>query len=155
MFWIIALGITTTGTLINLLITRPATLTGVAEVALVWLLGAFFGLFTLLAGLQHVFNAEKIAKFIGWPTSGFQHELGWAEVGLGIAGMLAVIFRGPYVIAPAVVGAVLYLGAALVHIQDMRKTKNFNPGNAGPVFYIDIIVPLLVIVMVMIYAPWR
>ncbi len=34
------------------------------------------------------------------------------------------------------------LGGAGVHPREMVKEKNFNPGNAGAVFYYDILAPL-------------
>jgi hypothetical protein len=36
----------------------------------------------------------------------------------------------------------------------MRRHRNFSPGSAGPVFYIDLIVPLLTAVLLVLYAPW-
>ena len=155
MYWIIGIVVTILGVAINLILAQPTTTSGLAEISLVWLLGVFYGMFTLVSGLQHLLRSEKIAEYIGWTSNGFQKELGWASVGLGIAGMLSVLFRGTYFIAPAIVGAIFYFGAALVHAQDMRATRNFNPGNAGPVFYVDILVPLTTIVMLVFYAPWR
>lgn len=108
-----------------------------------------------MAGLQHLLNADKIAAYIGWaPGSGFQLELGWAEVGLGLAGMLAIWLRGTYLLGPAIAGSLLYLGAAAVHARDMRRHANLSPGSAGPVFYIDIIAPLIVFALLALYIPW-
>ena len=155
MYWIIVIVVTILGAAINLTLAQPATVSGVAEISLLWLLSAFYGIFTLVSGLQHLLRSEKIAQYIGWTTNGFQKELGWASVGLGIAGALSVLFRGTYFIAPSIVGAVFYAGAALVHAQDMRTTRNFKPGNAGPVFYIDILVPLTTVALLVLYAPWH
>jgi len=158
MFWIIAISLTVIGAIVQLIIAGPATLTvsHVAEIGLVWLLGGFYGLATFTAGLQHLFQSDKIANYIGWPTgSGFQLELGWAEVGIGIASFLAIWFQGTYFLASAIAGSFIYLGAAYVHAHDIAKTKNFNPGSAGPVFYIDIIAPILVTVMILLYFFWK
>ena len=44
----------------------------------------------------------------------------------------------------AIVGPACFLwGAAGVHIHDMITTRNFAPGNAGIIFYSDILVPIL------------
>jgi hypothetical protein len=37
------------------------------------------------------------------------------------------------------------LGAALGHIRSMVRDRNFAPGNAGYIFWYDIIAPLLLI----------
>ncbi len=126
----------------------------VAEIALVWLVSGYYGVVLFNAGLQHLVHSDRIANYIGWPTgSGFQQELGWAEVGLGCAGFLGIWFRGLYLVGPAIVGSVLMLGAALVHARDMRRRGNFS-GNARVVFYIDIAVPLAVTVALILYGPW-
>jgi hypothetical protein len=158
MYWIVVFLASVSGAVVQILLTGPGPqpVSHIAEVGLMWLLAGFYGLATLAAGLQHLFNSDRIAESIGWPTgSGFQHELGWAEVGLGVAGFLSIWFRGVYFLAPGIVGSFLYLGAALVHYRDVRKTGNINPGNAGPVFYVDIVVPIIVIVMLVLYEPWN
>jgi hypothetical protein len=35
------------------------------------------------------------------------------------------------------------LGAAGVHIHEMVAERNFAPGNAGVIFYTDVLVPLI------------
>ena len=158
MFWVIIFAITILGAAVQLLLPGTAGLSArrIAEVTLVWLLGGFYGYATFAAGLQHLTQSDKVAKYIGWPVgSGFQLELGWAEVGLGLASFLSIWLRGSYFLAPAIAGSFIYLGAAFVHAREIVKKGNFNPGNAGPVFYIDIIAPILVIVMLILYAPWR
>jgi hypothetical protein len=115
----------------------------------------FYGAVLLNAGLQHLIYSDRIANYIGWaPGSGFQLELGWGEVGLGCASLLVIRFRGIYVLGPAIVGSVLLLGAAFVHARDVAKRGNLSPGNAGAVFYIDLLVPILVAALVALYRPW-
>jgi hypothetical protein len=158
MYWIIMFSITIIGAVVQLILMGPSSLTivQIAEVSLVWLLSGFYGVAFFLAGLQHLFNSDKIAKSIGWPIgSGFQLELGWAILGLGLASILAIWFHGPYFIGPGITGSIFCLGAAYGHAREIIKKKNFNPGNAGPVFDIDIISPILVIIMLMLYHPWK
>jgi hypothetical protein len=157
MFWIIALVLTVLGAIAHIALAGSGSWTtvGMAEIGLVWLTAGFYGAATLIAGLQHLLNADRVAAYIGWaPGSGFQLELGWAEVGIAVAGCLAIWFRGPYLLAPALAASVLYMGAGLVHARDMARHGNFSPGSAGPVFYIDLIVPLLTVVLLVLYAPW-
>lgn len=158
MYWIVVFSTSVLGAVVHVMLMGPGLqpVSRIAEISLIWLLAGFYGLATLLAGLQHLFNSDQIAKSIGWATgSGFQHELGWVEVGLGVAGFLSIWFRGAYFLAPGIVGSFLYLGAAFVHYRDLRNTGNVNPGNAGPVFYVDIIAPVVVIAMLLLYAPWN
>jgi uncharacterized protein DUF6790 len=91
----------------------------------------------------HVFFGELAAEFIGWADSPFQKEVGFASLGFAMLGLLA--FKGSRdTRIAAIVGPACFLwGAAGVHIQDMIATRNFAPGNAGIIFYSDILVPIL------------
>jgi hypothetical protein len=43
------------------------------------------------------------------------------------------------------------LGAAAIHVVEIVNEGNYNPGNAGLIFYMDIISPLLLIVLLAYY----
>jgi hypothetical protein len=92
---------------------------------------------------MHAFFGELAAKFIGWEDSPFQAEVGWASLGFALVGFLA--FRGSRGLrVAAVVGpACFLLGAAVGHAIQMVKAHNFAPGNAGVIFYTDILIPIL------------
>ncbi len=45
------------------------------------------------------------------------------------------------------VNAIFLLGDAAGHVHQMIVAGNFAPGNAGPVFYLDIILPLVTAVL--------
>jgi hypothetical protein len=91
----------------------------------------------------HVFFGKMAAAFIGWADSPFQLEVGMAS--LGFAGVAFVAaFRSFDLRLAAILGpSVFLLGAAAGHLYQMVTAHNFAPGNAGIVFYMDIIVPLV------------
>jgi hypothetical protein len=83
------------------------------------------------------------AKFIGWADSPFQIELGFASLGMGLIGLLAP-WRSFDLRLAAILGPACFLwGAAGVHIVSMITERNFAPGNAGIIFWSDIIVPVI------------
>jgi len=100
------------------------------------------GLGNLYNFVVHVFFGEMTARFIGWADSPFQAEVGFASLGFAAVGLLA--FRGGRGLrVAAVVGpACFLLGAAAGHAVQMVRAHNFAPGNAGVVFYTDILIPL-------------
>ena len=109
---------------------------------------AFYALFVigftfLYNFVMHVFFGDMAASFIGWENSPFQAEVGWASLGFAIVGFLA--YKGGFEMRlAAVVGpASFLLGAAAGHVYQMITAGNFAPGNAGIIFYTDILVPLL------------
>jgi Family of unknown function (DUF6790) len=105
----------------------------------------------------HVFFGETAADFIGWADSPFQLEVGFASLGFALVGLLA--FKGSRDMRiAAIVGPACFLwGAAGVHIHDMIATRNFAPGNAGIIFYSDILVPVLGFLFLWLQRPssWK
>jgi hypothetical protein len=83
------------------------------------------------------------ARFIGWQPSPFQAEVGFASLGFAVVGFLA--YRRSFDLRlAAVVGPALFLlGAAGGHLYQMIAAGNFAPGNAGVIFYTDILIPLI------------
>ncbi len=132
------------GALAQLLIRRrPFTPQNVAEALLQWSLPLNVGLIGLFGFMGHYFRSDETAGYIGWPKGNpFQKEVAFMNLASGVTGLLCTFWRGSFWWATAIANAVILLGAATVHVQEMRKTRNFNPGNAGTVFYWDILAPL-------------
>src|SRR5262245_18185281 len=103
--------------------------------------------------ILHVFFGEMSARFIGWETSPFQLEVGFASLGFAVLGFLA--FKGSFDLRlAAVVGPACFLwGAAGGHIYQMIKAHNFAPGNAGIIFYSDILIPLVGLLFLWLQRP--
>jgi len=93
--------------------------------------------------VMHVFFQSIAAGYIGWAPSPFETEVGFASLGFAVVALLA--FKGSYGLrVGAVVGPSLFLwGAAGGHVVQMITAHNFAPGNAGVIFWMDIIVPLI------------
>jgi hypothetical protein len=93
--------------------------------------------------VMHTFFGEMTARFIGWADSPFQTEVGFASLGFAVVGFLA--FRGSFDLRlAAVVGPALFqLGAAGGHVYQMITAHNFAPGNAGAIFWTDILIPAI------------
>lgn len=91
--------------------------------------------------IMHAFFGRLSASFIGWADSPFQFEVATASLGFAVVGFLAA-FRSFDLRLAAIVGPSLFtLGAAAGHIREMVEHGNFAPGNAGVIFYMDILIP--------------
>jgi hypothetical protein len=91
----------------------------------------------------HVFFGKMAAAFIGWADSPFQFEVGMASLGFSVVAFVAA-FRSFDLRLAAILGpSVFLLGAAAGHVYQMVTERNFAPGNAGIIFYMDIIIPLV------------
>jgi hypothetical protein len=122
---------------------RPWTAAVVVEDLFAWFLLFSIGVSFLYNFVMHVFFGDMAARFIGWEHSPFQTEVGMASLGFSAVGFLA--FRGGFGLrAAAVVGpACFLLGAAAGHVHQMIVAHNFEPGNAGVIFYTDIGIPVI------------
>ena len=126
----------------------------VVRVSLYYLLCIQWGFGASSTSLGHIFFPDQIAEFIGWDAgSPFQVELGFASLGTSLLGILCIWFRGWFWLAPIVAKSVFLLGAAYVHVEDIVAHGNLSPGNAGPIFFYDIAVPILAVGLFVTY--WR
>jgi hypothetical protein len=122
---------------------RPLPPGMLAETLFAYFLLFNIGLSYLANFVMHVFFGEVASRFIGWPWSPFETEVGFASLGFSVIGFLA--FRGDRGLRiAAIVGpSIFLLGAAGGHVYQMIVAHNFEPGNAGVVFYMDIIIPIV------------
>src|SRR3982750_2788479 len=109
---------------------------------------SYYFLFTiginhLVNFVAHVFFGDFSAEFIGWPQSPFQAEVGFASLGVGIAGVIAFKASLPFRFATLIPSSAFSWGAAGGHIYQAIAAHNFSPGNVGLVLPIDIIMPFI------------
>jgi len=120
----------------------PATLPLVVEKLLAWHVFWVVGVGFFYNFVMHGFFGEMSARFIGWGDSPFQFEVATASLGFAAVGFLAA-FRSFDLRLAAILGpAIFTLGAAAGHVYQMVAARNFAPGNAGVIFYMDIIIPI-------------
>src|SRR5215510_5699774 len=78
---------------------KPLRVDGVCEAFLSYYLLFAIGINNLINFIFHVFFGDIAAKFIGWENSPFQAEVGFASLGVGIAGVLAFKSSLPFRVA--------------------------------------------------------
>lgn len=97
--------------------------------------------------IMHVFFGNVAAAYIGWAQSPFQAEVGFASLGMSVAGILA--YKSNYGMRLiAIISPTIFLwGAAAGHVYQMIVSQNFAPGNAGFVFWWDIFIPIILLIL--------
>ncbi|HEX2925778.1 MAG TPA: DUF6790 family protein [Ruminiclostridium sp.] len=79
----------------------------------------------------HVFKSDMVAEQIGWAKgSPFQKELGYAELGYTIAGIMCIWHGKEFWLATIVLVTPLFILAGINHIREMVINNNFHPHNA-------------------------
>ena len=135
MFTIVFLILAIIGSIIHILLLH----TPILSTALLYLLIFCVGFQGVYGYLGHFFKSDEIAEYIGWPKGNlFQKEVAYTNLALGVLGILCIWVRGNFWLATIIGQSIFLLGAAHVHIIDRIKTNNLHPGNAGPVFYMEI-----------------
>lgn len=100
------------------------------EVPLIMLFGLGVAGSGIASFFGHYFVADVVAESIGWPSgSPFQLEMAFANLAVGILGLIAAGRRDGFREATVISVTVLGVGASIVHLQDILATGNMAPGN--------------------------
>jgi Family of unknown function (DUF6790) len=131
---------------------QPRTKGRVAEIFLLWLLVILVGIGNVFNFIGHTVFADATAASIGWPAGNpFQSEVAVANLSVGVLGILCYWMRGNFWVATVIGLSVWYLGDAVVHIRSMVVEANYAPNNAGITFYLDILIPVILIAVLAYY----
>jgi hypothetical protein len=103
-----------------------------AEQALRWVLYIALGWTAAVGSLMHTAFARRTAASIGWETNGFQYEVGFANLAVGLGGIYAGASDAPAAwIVASLAGGVFLVLAALNHIVEIFRQRNYAPGNTA------------------------
>lgn len=81
--------------------------------------------------IAHLFFSDTVAASIGWATgSPFQHEIAFANLAIGLLGVVAAGRRDGFREATVIAVTVFGVGASIVHFVDIAQTGNLAPGNS-------------------------
>ena len=122
---------------------KPLRISTVVEAFFSYYLLFAIGINNLVNFVFHVFVGDIAAEFIGWAQSPFQAEVGFASLGVGIAGLIAFKASLPFRFATLIPPSAFSLGAAGGHIYQMIVAKNFSPGNVGLVLPSNFLIPIV------------
>jgi hypothetical protein len=102
------------------------------ENALRWMLFLALGWTAVGAAIPHTIFARQTAKAIGWETNGFQYEVGFANLAVGLAGIYAANQDASQAwIAAALAGGVFLALAGAYHVVEIVRDRNYAPGNTA------------------------
>ena len=131
---------------------QPRTKGRVAQIFLQWFLVITVGIGSIFFFIAHTVFADSTAASIGWPAGNpFQYEVALANLHIGVLGILCYWIRGNFWVATEIAFSIQWLGAAVVHIREIMVAANYAPNNAGLTFYLDILIPVMLIALVVYY----
>jgi hypothetical protein len=103
----------------------------------------FFGLFNFVG---HAILSRRVAAGIGWVSNGFQRELGFISLGIGLDGVLCYWFRDGLWLGTTVVVSCFLLGAAGLHVHEWVRSGNRHAGNTW-IILPDVLIPATLITL--------
>lgn len=117
-----------------------------AEIIYRWMALFALGFTGIYTFFMHVFFSAFTANQIGWQPSPFQFEVAMADLAIGVVGILSFNASFGFRLATVIAATIFLWGAAVGHLYQMIRFQNFAIGNAGSWFWMDIVVPLVLIV---------
>ncbi len=121
------------------------------EIAFILLFGIGVAGSGIASFFGHLFLSDLVADAVGWPSgSPFQLEMAFANLVLGLLGIVATSRRDGFREATVIAVTVLGVGASIVHLMDILATGNLAPGNTvqnianliKPAFLIPLLIAL-------------
>lgn len=100
------------------------------ELILLYVFAISVGANGLSGAFGHLFLSDMVAEGVGWATgSPFQLEMGFANLAVGMLGLIAVGRRDGFRTATIIATTVIGVGATYVHLVDIVAHGNLAPGN--------------------------
>ena len=138
--------------LISKLKSKPLNRERIVEIFLLSFLVISVGFGSIWAFIGHFFLSAQVAANIGWASgSPFQSEVAFANLSLGVLGILCYWIRDNFWTATVISSSIFLFGDAYGHMINMIQFSNYAPGNTGSVLYMDIIGPIILIVLLIAY----
>lgn len=111
-----------------------------------YLLFFVVGIADIWAFFMNTFFSTYVIKYFGWVGGPFQIEAAAANLGLGLAGILAIKESFDFRVAVTIIATCLFWGMAAEHVRMMIMQGDFQTGNLiGSTFYVTVIIPVVLI----------
>jgi hypothetical protein len=114
------------------------------EIYLTWAFVFIIGIGGIWAFIGHTLFAERVAESIGWAAGNpFQQEVAFANLSIGILGLLSARIAGSFRIATLLSYGIFMFGAAVVHMWQIVTAHNLSANNTGMILLVDLLMPVL------------
>jgi hypothetical protein len=124
---------------------QPRSAARTTEIFLIWWMVVAVGVAAAFGAMFHLFDGPDTAREIGYTNGdgGFQTEVGFGDLALGVLGILCFRFRDRFILAAVVAVSISYLGDAYGHLHQAAIHDNHDPDNTGLVLWADFITPIV------------
>ena len=105
----------------------------------------------IFAGFFQAFRGPQTAAEIGFTYSPFEWEIAFSNIGLGVAALMSIFWRGRYILGPVIASTIFIYAAAYGHFVQAAK-GDVSPYNGGIFLWAgDIIIPTIILILAILY----
>lgn len=123
----------------------------IIEILLVSFVVSNIGVQGIFAGFFQASEGQHIAKLIGFTYSPFEWELAFSNIGIGVAALFAIFWRGKYILGPVIANTIFIYAAAYGHFVQAAR-GDIAPYNGGIFLWTgDIIIPTIIVILALFY----
>jgi hypothetical protein len=137
---------------IYLLPNEERTRARVIEILLLYQIVFSLGLTSFMAFFGFTFLPEYIAQITNWPACPFEQQLGNVNLAFGVLGLLSIAYRGYFWFATIIGFSVWILSDGIHHLYIAAMENNLSPGNIGVPLWTDILVPIILLILLILYC---
>lgn len=107
------------GTAIHYRLSAERTRRRAAELTLVYVLVGYCGVPMVAVAIWSLLSPDQAARGLGLAPGGtFQQFFGFAYLGLSLIAVMAIWYRGAFLLGPGVAWSVYWAGATIVHVLE-------------------------------------
>jgi uncharacterized protein DUF6790 len=118
----------------------------IGELFLLYLLVGYCGVPMLIFSAWALLSPEAAAAHLGFPAGNpFQEFAGLAFLAMSILSILTLRYRRSFLIAPAILWAVFFAGATLIHFKDFHHKGVLTHGSMVHIFATHGLIAVLLI----------
>ena len=126
------------------------------EVALLYLLVGYCGFPTLAFAVTSLAHPEQVAATLGFPAGNpFQEFASVALLAMAILSVLTLRYRGSFLIGPAILWAVFFAGATIIHSSDHMARGALTHGSMLMIFATHGLISVLLAVALIASGVWK
>lgn len=81
----------------------------------------------------------------------FQKEVAAADAAFGVLGIVAFIIWDNFLVATVIGASIMRFLTGVGHVLEIRKNRNVSTYNAGSVVYFDLLIPVAMIVLLVLW----
>lgn len=128
----------------------------IGRVVLLYMLIGYCGVPMVMVSGATLIAPNRVAAVLGFPAGNpFQEFLGYAYLGMSLLSMLAVRFRGEFLVAPALVWAVFFAGATRIHLRDLAGRGALTHGGLLEMLLTHTLISILLVGALWASGVWR